>query len=390
MDASIRSSPNLLDRADPAAEGLPLFAERAAGAHIWDSDGRRYLDFILGFGSVILGHAEKAVDDAVVRQLHAGVSPSLRSPRQVELAELLTRHVPGAQRALLLRTGSDATEAAVRIARAYTGRRHVLHWGYHGWHDWCAPRAPGVPDEYRSYTSAFAYNDLDSLSELFARHRGDVAGVIMMPLELEEPRDDFLRRCAELAHRHGALFMLDEVRTGFRLALGGAQQYYGVEADLTALSKAMGNGYPIAAVTGPAEIMSAAERTSHSSVFFRSTDGSVAAIATITALADRGVSKVLWERGEQFTAGLRDAIGATGVPARVVGLPVMPYHAFDLPPGPAAQAHRMFCRTAAAEGVLFHPAHHWFVCAAMTPADIACAVEAAAAGYRAVQQLVTS
>lgn len=386
----MRALPNVLDPGDRDGTGGPLFAARAKGAHVWDLEGNRYLDMVLGYGSVVLGHAHDAVDDAVVERLRSGVAPTLRTPEQAELAELLRRHVPNAEMSLFLRTGSDATEAAVRIARAHTGRDRVLRWGYQGWHDWCAPRATGVPEAYRALTSTFRYNDLENFEELLTSGPGAVACVIMMPFEIEQPRDDFLVRCRELVHRHGALFVLDEVRTAFRLAPGGAQEYFGIDADLVAQSKAMGNGYAISAVSGPEHFMSGARNVSSSSVFFRSGDGYAAALATIRELVDRKVPDRLWDLGRQFTAGLRDEIARSGVPVRVVGMPLMPFHAFDLPAELEATAHQVFCRTAARSGVLFHPSHHWFVCAAMTSSDIAHALEAAKDGYRAVGELLTA
>nr|WSZ94866.1 aminotransferase class III-fold pyridoxal phosphate-dependent enzyme [Streptomyces sp. NBC_00857] len=384
----MRALPDLLDPGAAAEPDRPLFAARAKGAYVRDVDGRRYLDMVLGFGSVVLGHAHDAVDDAVIEQLRAGVSPTLRTPRQVELAGLLSRYIPNAERALFLRTGSDATEAAVRISRAHTGRERVLRWGYQGWHDWCAPRPPGVPAACRLLTSTFGYNDVAGLERLLATYPDEVACVVMMPLETELPRDDFVARCRELAHRHGALFVLDEVRTGFRLALGGAQQYLGVDADLVALSKAMGNGYAISAVTGRAAVMADAERISATSVFFRGGDGFAAAVATIREIAEQKVPDRLWDLGRRLVAGLGEQIARTGVPARVTGIPPMPFHAFDLPPDLAAAAHREFCRVAARSGVLFHASHHWFVCAAMSPDDIDHAVAAARDGYQAVRQLL--
>jgi glutamate-1-semialdehyde aminotransferase len=388
LDASICTIPHLLSSNEERGHGAPSFAARAKGPYIWDLVGRQFLDLMLGFGSVVLGHAYDAVDEAVIAQLRNGVAPTLRAPTEIGLVRLLARHVPNAQMSLLLRTGSDATEAAVRIARAFTGRRFIFHWGYQGWHDWCAPRAAGIPESYRSYTKTFTFNNLESLEELFSLYRGDVACVIMMPMELEKPVGDFLSCCRELARSEGALFIFDDIRTGFRVAMGGAQEYFGVSADLVTMSKAMGNGYAISAVSGRREIMQAASDISVSSAFFRSADGIAAANATIGELESRHVPGRLWELGRHLVAGLDAAIARARLPARVIGLPVMPFHAFDLPAQLSNAAHKEFCRAAAAEGVLFHPSHHWFVCAAMSFADIDTAVEAAGAGYAAVRRLL--
>jgi glutamate-1-semialdehyde aminotransferase len=206
----------------------------------------------------------------------------------------------------------------------------------------------------------------------------------MMPYEIEPPAPGFLNEARELAHSHGALVVFDEVRSGFRLALGGAQQYFGANADLVALSKAMGNGFPISAVGGSAMVLSSLRHISHSSSFFRSADGAAAALATITELERRAAIPHTWELGRRLMDGLARASAREGVVARPVGLPPMPFQSFELPPQLELFAQRLFCNAARESGVLFHPTHHWFMCDAMSNEDIDHAVDAAGAGYRAV------
>ncbi len=368
---------------------VPVFADRARGPYLWDVDGNRYVDFVLAFGAVVLGHADPGVTAAVERELGRGVSPSLHRPVQVELAELLVSVIPGAEMALLLKTGSDATAAAVRLARAYTGRPHVLRWGYNGWHEWCAPRPAGLSPGIRDYVDHIGYNDLPALERALSRHDGAVACVIMMPFEVELPRPGFLEAARGLTHHHGALFAFDEVRSGFRLALGGAQEHFGVRADLVALSKAMANGHPISAVVGRRDVLEAARLVSLSSLYFRSGDGMAAALATIRAIRDGNVIEVLWERGRQLMAGLRHAAGRQGVPAEPLGLPPMPFQRFRYASTRQREAaQRVFYAEARARGALFHPTHHWFTCAAMSRDDVALAVDAAEAAYAAVARSV--
>src|SRR5216683_209723 len=386
VDAGLLARPGILGLGSADGSGqVPVFAECAQGPYVWDVDGNRYIDFVLAFGAVVLGHADPRVTVPVKAELARGVSPSMHRSVQVELAELLVSVIPGAEMALLLKTGSDATTAAVRLARAHTGKSHVLRWGYNGWHEWCASQATGLSPGVQDYVEQIEYNNLPALESALSRRGPDVACVIMMPLEVELPRPGFLAAARALTHRHGALFILDEVRSGFRLALGGAQQYFGVRADLVALSKAMANGHPISAVVGRRDVLDATRRVSLSSLFFRSGDGMAAALATIGIIRDGNVIDVLWERGRQLLAGLRQAAARRGVPVELVGLPPMPFQVFrGLSSRRCEAAQRVFCAAARDRGALFHPTHQWFTCAAMSSEDIALAVEAADAGYAAV------
>jgi glutamate-1-semialdehyde 2,1-aminomutase len=370
-------------------ETVPVFADRAEGPYVWDVDGNRYVDLVLGFGGIVLGHGHPAVTEAVEAELARGVSPTLHRPAELELIELLISVIPGAEMAMLLKTGSDATDVAVRIARAHTGRAHVLRWGYHGWHDWSAPRPGGLAPGAQDFVGSFPYNDLAGLERELAHRSGDVACVSMMPLELEPPPSGYLGRVRELAHRHGALFVLDESRTGFRLALGGAQEYFGVRADLVVLGKAMANGHPMSAIAGRRDVLAAAGRVSFSSLGFRSGDGIAAALATIGLLQESSAIETLWDRGRQLVEGLRAAAGRQRVPVEVVGLPLMPHQVFryaaERDRRRAAQA---FYAESRAHGALFHPSHQWFTCAAMSPDDIELAVRAAESGYAAARLAV--
>lgn len=391
VDASLLARAGVMELGSSDGDQVPapVFAERAEGPYLWDVDGNRYVDFVLAFGAVVLGHAHPRVTAAVHAELTRGVSPTLHRPLQLELAELLVSLIPGAEMALFFKTGSDATAAAVRVARAYTGRPSVLRWGYNGWHEWCAPRLVGLSPGVQDHVATFRYNDLSALEQALSRRAGEVACIIMMPLEVELPQAGFLEGARDLAHRHGALFVFDEVRSGFRLALGGAQEYFGVRADMVALSKAMANGHAISAVVGRRDVLQAVRLVSASSLFSRSGDGMAAALATIQAIREENVISILWERGRALMEGLGQAAERQGVPVALVGLPPMPHQVFAY--GSARRreaAERLFYPETRARGVLFHPAHHWFTCAAMAPDDIALAVDAAEAGYAVVAREV--
>jgi glutamate-1-semialdehyde 2,1-aminomutase len=235
----------------------PLFADRAKGAHIWDIDGNKYLDMINSLLPVVLGYQYKAVDDAIKNQLKKGIIFSLSSPLEYELAILLKKHIPCAEMVRFGKNGSDVTTGAIRLARAVTGRDRIVVCGYHGWHDWyigTTARDLGVPEDTKKLSHKFIYNDILSLEKIFNENQGKVAAVIMEPMSYEEPKDNFLQKVKDLTHKNGALFIFDEVITGFRYNLGGAQKLFGVTPDLATFGKSMANGMPISVQIGRAHV----------------------------------------------------------------------------------------------------------------------------------------
>ena len=289
-------------------EGVaPKYLRRGEGARVWDVDGREYLDFGMGVGPLVLGYCHPAVDHAIRMQLRDGITFTLMHPLEVEVAELVAELVPGAEQVRFSKTGADVTSAAIRLARAFTGRPRVLCCGYHGWHDWyvsVTERSRGVPEAVADLTSTFQYNDLDSLVEGLD---DETACVILEPTTFEEPKPGFLAGVRELCTERGALLVFDEMWTGFRLALGGAQERFGVTADLACFSKAVANGMPLSVLTGRRDVMSLLE----SDVFFFTTFGGealslAAARATLRELRNRKVPQHL----ERVGTALRDGINA--------------------------------------------------------------------------------
>ena len=372
VDALIDARPTLVFNGIERIGGYPLFVERASGAYVWDVDGNRYIDFILGYGSVILGHAHPAVMQAVDEEnRRLGANPTLLSIRQVELAERVVSLSPMADSVTFLKTGSDATDAAIRLARAITGRKHVLRWGMNGWHDWCAPNSTGVLDAVSRYTLLLRYNDLDHARSLFSAHGDDVACAILMPYEIENPAPGFLEGLRELCHAHGALFILDEIRSGFRMSLGGAQAYFGIDADLVTYGKALGNGHAISALAGRSKYMKQILSLGLTVTYYRMPDAMAAGVATIDELRRSNAPRHLETIGRALMAGLDEAAIAEGVPARSVGLPWTPFINFSYPSeADCDRALRLFCNGMLCRGVLLTPVHHWFLCASMQMKDI--------------------
>lgn len=364
-DARARTRPDVLHDHPPGRARFPRYFDRARGPHLWDIDGNRYIDFLLGYGPVILGHADPRITSAATAAIqHGNCIAPMWSPLQVELTELLCEIVPGAESALLLKTGSDATSAAVRVARTVTGRPKVLRWGYNGWHDWSVEQPAGVPATTRSETLLFDPADIEGLRKLLDSNRGTVACVVLMPFELDVIPTTQLAAVREAAHEHDALFVLDEVRSGFRVALGGAQAYFDVAADIVAFSKAMANGYAISAITGRSEYLDALAYTKVSSTFFASPVEMAAAIATLSVLRDTDALARVWHGGERFQNGLRTIVEEVQIEADVVGYPPMPFLRFT-GAGGVAMADA-FAAAAAQRGVLLHPGHQWFVSASHT------------------------
>lgn len=294
----------------------PLFLVRGRGAHVWDLDGNEFLDMINGLAAIILGYQYLAVDRAIKQQLKKGISFSLPSPLEDELAQLLIKHIPSAEMVRLGKNGSDVTSGAIRLARAVTGKDHVAICGYHGWHDWyigTTTRYLGVPQATRRLSHLFKYNDIRSLEDIFRHYKNQVAAVIMEPMSYIEPEKNFLRRVKAVTHKNKALLIFDEVVTGFRFGLGGAQKLFGVTPDLTALGKSMANGMPLAALVGKRQYM---EKVCD--IFYSFTHGGealsiAAAIATIKEMEKKKVVDYIWRLGAYLQTETKKIIKANGL-----------------------------------------------------------------------------
>lgn len=291
----------------------PFFIQRGVGSRVWDVDGNEYVDFINSLAAITLGYQDPDVDSAVAAQLKEGVIFSLPHPIEMEVAEKLVELVPCAEMVRFGKNGSDATAGAIRLARAFTGRDHVAVCGYHGWQDWyigSTPRNRGVPAATRSLTHAWSYNDIASLDKLFQALPGDIAAVILEPMNLTEPQPGFLQAVKELAHKHGALLIFDETVTGFRYAIGGAQQLFGVTPDLATFGKGLANGYPVSVVAGRADVMRLMEEVFFSFTFGGETLSLAAALATMKKLEREPVIETIYRQGGTIVEQLQAIISA--------------------------------------------------------------------------------
>lgn len=289
----------------------PHFAAKAKGSEFWDIDGNRYIDLVSALASVTLGYGDKGVERAVLQQLKSGVSLSLPGILEAEVAELIVEMVPSAEMVRFGKNGTDATSAAVRLARAYTGRDHIIVCGYHGWQDWfisSTTRNKGVPDVVSGLTHKFEYNNIESLSTILDDFKGKIAAVIMEPMNSTYPKPGFLESVQKQTKSAGALLIFDETITGFRFSKGGAQELFGVTPDISTFGKGMANGFPLSAVVGRRDIMMEMEE-----IFFSGTfGGELLSLAAAKSVLQRqlkgGICQQLSDIGEELSSKTEEII----------------------------------------------------------------------------------
>lgn len=302
----------------------PSYYSKAKGCEVWDLDGKKYTDMsFMGIGAAVLGYADPDVDKAVKDAIDRGVVTTLNCVEEVQLAELLIDLHPWADMARFACSGGEVISIAIRIARAKTGRDKVLFCGYHGWHDWYLSAnlatdkgldgqhlpgldPKGVPRGLINTAIGFTYNDIDRFKELVKEHKGKIAAVIMEPIRGFVPDKGFLETIRKVTREHNIVLIIDEVSLGFRMNAGGAHLSMGVEPDLATFAKALGNGYPIAAVIGRKEIMDVAQNSFISSTNWTNSVGFVAALATIKKFKQQKVGQHLCKIGQSVKAGWAD------------------------------------------------------------------------------------
>jgi len=312
----------LSKRPDMFSQGIwPGYYSKAKGVEVWDLDGNKYIDMsIAGIGANVLGYADPDVDAAVLEAVSQGSSCSLNCPEEVELADILCEIHSWAGKVRFARSGGEAMAIAVRIARAFTNKDKLAFCGYHGWHDWYLSanlgtenalgehllpglKPNGVPKALAGTSFPFRYNHLEDLQEIVVQHKNDLAAIIMEPIRNKQPDPSFLDGVRSIADETGAVFVMDEISAGFRMNTGGAHLLHNVTPDIAVFSKAMGNGYPIAAIIGKGEVMDAAQNTFISSTMWTERTGPVAALAMIKKHQNVDAGKHLSAIGRQVQEG---------------------------------------------------------------------------------------
>lgn len=306
----------------------PLYMDHGQGCYIYDVDGNEFIDFMCALGPITVGYNEPAVNEAVIKQVNRFPSGSLQSELEVELAEKICEIIPCAEMVRFLKNGGDGTTAAVRLARAYTGRDIVLMSGYHGMQDWsigASENHKGVPEAVRGLTINFVYNDLNDLESKLKSN--EVAAVILEPIQSNGPAKGYLEGVKELTNKYGAILIFDEVVSGFHYALGGAQEMFDVEPDLVAFGKGMANGYPVAAVAGRRDLMQQIEEGVFISTTFGGDSISMAAsLATIKILEKQGFYEHIVDIGTLMHDGIQRVIDKYNL-GNVLSVSGMPQHA---------------------------------------------------------------
>lgn len=351
----------------------PIFFEKGKGGLMWDPDGNEFIDLLCGYGPIILGHAEDELDQAVAAHMKNGFCFNLAQRWQNELAKKVCSIVPSAEQCFFVKTGSDATTAALRLARYHTGKNVVLQHGYHGWADWCAPVHGGIPEHVYNDTIPFKYNDLDALEKLVAEHKDRVAAIMMTPYshelnhEMESPKAGYLEGVRTLATKHDIVLIFDEVRTGFRVAMGGVQEKYKVTPDLCTMGKGMGNGYAIAMVCGKKELMQSMVdgKVFISSTYFPNSLEMVAALKVIEVMEREKVIDAIWKKGERIMKKISAAIEETKAKAKLTGIPPMWFITFPNVEGGGSKLYRdrrvRFFTECIQRGLFLQPYHHAYI-----------------------------
>ncbi len=402
-------------RAFKAVGGQPLFIDRAEGAFIWDVDGNRYVDYVLSWGPLILGHAHPRVVKALQRAAARGTSYGAPTALETELAELVCEMVPSAEQVRFVNSGTEATMSVLRLARAYTGRDKIikLQGNYHGHADFLLvqagsgvatlglPDSPGVPKGVTQDTLTAPYNDLEAVETLFKQQGDQIAAIILEPVAgnmgVIPPVEGYLQGLRQLCDRYGALLVFDEVMTGFRVALGGAQEYYGVMPDLTALGKVIGGGLPVGAYAGRREIMqmvAPAGPMYQAGTLSGNPLAMTAGIETLKALREPGVFEALVEGTTRLCEGIGAAAEAAGVPVYQTQVGTMfctyftdePVVNWDTAAKSDTKRYARFFQAMLARGVYFAPSQFeaGFFSTAHTEEAIVATIQAAQTAFKEI------
>lgn len=387
-------------------DGITPYVEKAKGSHLWDVDGRKYIDYRMAFGPIILGHSYDEVDQKVIEEIQKGILFAMTGELEVEVAEMIVEISPAVEMVRFACSGTEATMHAIRVARAYTGRDIILKFegNYHGFHDhtlWSTyappeaygnsrspipvPASSGIPKSMREFIITLPFNDMEGFERAMRSYGEQIAAIITEPCQGNcaaiNPQDGFLELIRTKTEEYGCVFILDEVKTGFRIANGGAQEYYRLEPDLVTYAKALGNGYPIAAFGGKREVMSIiGHGVAQGGTYTNNKPGVAAAYATLKLLKSQPILKTIEGRGRRLMDGLKEIFEDNDIPVVMTGYPAM--FSFSLGVDTVANQrewsksdHVMYSRLvekAIERGVMpdLDAREPWFLCYSHSDADI--------------------
>ena len=289
----------------------PFFLNKGNGCYVWDEDKNKYIDFICGLLPIIIGYNDKQINNAIISQLKKGITFSLPTVLETKLSKELCKLIPSAEMVRFGKNGSDVTAASIRLARAYTNRDNIIFCGYHGWHDWYVGKTKmsiGVPNSVKKLSTSFKYNDFKTLENILKKNPKKYAAVIMEPVYNIEPKKNFLKKVRSITRKYGCLLIFDEIVTGFRVNIKGAQHYYQVTPDISCFGKAMANGMPISAVVGKRKFMKLFDKIFFSTTFGGETLSIVAALKTIEILKKENVINKIKKFSSKFIKNLKEII----------------------------------------------------------------------------------
>lgn len=315
-------------RAAPSyVEGVfPVYAQSANGSHFTDVDGNEYVDYLMALGPITLGYNYGPMNDAIISQLKEGIIFSLPHPKEVELSEKMCQIIPHADLAKFEKSGSNAVTGAVRAARAFTKREKIAYCGSGGvWHDWQAAmvsRDDGVPSFNSKLIKIFEYNDSEGLEQIFEDNKNEIAAIVLEPTMYEKPKNDFLNKVRKIADQNNSLLILDEIVTGFRFNLGGAQKHFNIKGDLVCFGKGMGNGLPISAITGPSEFMKTFDKLWVSSTNNSENLSLAGTYAVIEEMQEKNTISSCWNMGKKLFDGWNKIVEKHGLDAKMYGYPI--------------------------------------------------------------------
>ncbi len=371
----------------------PKFFARGQGSRVWDVDGNEYIDYMCSYGPIVLGHRHPRVEEAAQKQAALGNCFNAPTPIWVELAEYLVSITPFADWAVFAKNGSDVCTWATEVARHATGRPKIAacDGAYHGAHAWCTPIPNGTTPEDRANVVRFRYNDLESFRRAIDENAGKLAGVIISPFrhdaghDSELPVEGFLRGVRELCDRNGMVFILDDVRAGFRLHVGGSGEVFGVRPDLSCYCKAIANGYPLSACVGRESLRKPAQEVFFTGSYFTSAVPMAASLACLKELDSSGGIERMRALGEKLRAGLLAQARDAGFDVTYSEPPALPYMTFKADQGRYDRI-KLFCAEASRNGVFLAPRHNWFLSAAHTERDIDQTLDVTARAFAAVRR----
>jgi glutamate-1-semialdehyde 2,1-aminomutase len=358
-------------------EHYPFFAARAQGSRFWDVDGNEFVDYLCAYGPMVLGYGNPVVDEAYQQQMKLADAATLASPKMVELAELLVELVPVADWAFFAKNGADATSYAVMTARAATGRKKIvaIRGGYHGTAPWMQNQGHhGCLEEDQTQILHIEWNDLAALEKVIAEHSGQIAAMIATPYhhpvfaDSVMPADGYWSSVQKLLNQQGIVLIMDDVRCGFRLHLGGSNEYFGFKPDLICYSKAIANGYALSALVGADALRDAAARVFHTGSFWFTAGSLAAAVACLKEMQRISAPEIIRRQGQKLLDGMVDIVKNHGLMLRVSGHPAMPY--LRITDDPTLMLHQQFCGECTRRGAYFASHHNWFLSAAHSDEDI--------------------